>query len=545
MAAGCDMATPTAPATRSAIDRAVLRHTFRLLRRGVLILAAAMATYVVVEVLAYLNAYPDQASRVHLATFEDDPAVRMLQGVPYRIDTVGGYVAWDAGWVLEVIVGTWALLTITRLLRTEEETERSQLTLSGPIRATRLTGLVLAVASASALIVGGAITVALVASDTGLAGSVALGLGITGLALTFIAVGAVTAQVFEVRRRAAGAAALALGLAYVVRMIASSSDSRAWVGWLTPLGWVEKLQPYGDEQWAVLAIPLAVSALLCAVAMVLRTHRDYGAGLITLPDRRAARTRLLTSPVRFAWRQTRGVLAAWAIGLGLYSFLLGVLVKTVVDFFADDPGFRQGFESLGLDMADLTLSFVGVMGVMLGVAMALYACWRIGAARAEEVSGRLEPTLGRPVSRWRWLGGHVALTGLSTVLVGVASGVGLWLGVLMTDAGVSFGDAMAAMLNPLPVAAVFAGLAVFAFGAIPRLTVGISVTATVVSYLLEALGPGLDLPDWVLSLSPFHHLATVPAESFATSTALVMLAIGSGLALAGLLLFNRRDVVPA
>lgn len=37
----------------------------------------------------------------------------------------------------------------------------------------------------------------------------------------------------------------------------------------------------------------------------------------------------------------------------------------------------------------------------------------------------------------------------------------------------------------------------------------------------------------------------VPAESFAISTALVMLAVGAGLALAGQLLFNRRDVAPA
>lgn len=399
--------------------------------------------------------------------------------------------------------------------------------------------------SGSALIIGGAVTVALIASGTGAAGSIALGLGITGFALTFIGVGAVTAQIFEIRRRAAGAAALALGLAYVVRMIASSSDSWTWVGWLTPFGWVEKLQAYGDVQWAVLAIPIAVSELLAAVALAMRTRRDFGAGLITVADRRPARTRLLTSPIGFAWRQTRGVLAAWAIGLGLYSLLLGVLVKTMVDFFADDPGFRETFESLGLDVADLSLSFVGVMGVMLGVVMSLYACWRIGAARTEEVSGRLESTLARPVARWRWLGGHLVLTVLSTALVAVASGVGLWIGVAVTDADVSFGDAMKAMLNPLPAAAVFAGLAVLAVGAIPRLAVGLSVTATVVAYLLEALGPGLDLPDWVLSLSPFHHLATVPAEPFAASAALVMLAIASGLALAGYVLFSRRDVVPA
>lgn len=538
-------AVDATPASRGATDRTVLRLMFRLLQRGVLILAAAMAALVVIERAAYVNAYPDQASRELLATFEGDPAIRMLQGVPYRIDTVGGYIAWDGGWIFEIIVGTWALLTITRLLRTEEETERVQLTLSGPIRPARLTALMLLVTSASTLIVGGAITAALIASDTGVAGSIALGLGITGFMLTFVGVGAVAAQVFEVRRRAAGAAAFALGLAYVLRMIASSDDSRAWVGWLTPFGWLEKLHAYGDERWAVLAIPASVATALGVTAIALRTRRDFGAGLIAIADHRPPRTPLLSSPIRFAWRQARGVLAAWAIGLGLFSLMLGVLVQSVVEFFADEASFLESLESLGLDVTDLTSSFVGVMGVMLGVVMALYACWRIGAARVEEASGRLESTLGRPVSRWRWLGGHLILTVVSTVLVAVASGFGMWLGAAMTEAAVSFGDAMSAMLNPLPAAAVFTGVAVLALGAAPRLTIGVSVTATVAAYLLEALGPGLGLPERVLAVSPFHHLATVPAEPFASTAAAVMVGIGVALALAGQLLFNRRDVVPA
>ncbi|HYJ68815.1 MAG TPA: hypothetical protein VEX15_14290 [Nocardioidaceae bacterium] len=101
---------------------------------------------------------------------------------------------------------------------------------------------------------------------------------------------------------------------------------------------------------------------------------------------------------------------------------------------------------------------------------------------------------------------------------------------------------MAAMLNPLSAAAVVAGL--FALGVVPRLTVDISVTATGVS-LLEALGPGLNLPDWLLSVSPFHHLAAVPAESFATTPAAVMVATGAALAFVGHLFFDRRDVVSA
>jgi putative multiple sugar transport system permease protein len=45
----------------------------------------------------------------------------------------------------------------------------------------------------------------------------------------------------------------------------------------------------------------------------------------------------------------------------------------------------------------------------------------------------------------------------------------------------------------------------------PRLTVAIPATVTVVGSLVTLLGPALSWPAWVLNLSPFTHLALVPA----------------------------------
>ena len=72
--------------------RAVLALSTRLLRRGALILTAAGGTYVAVEVISYLQSYPDQASRARLADFQDNPSIRMIQGLAHNVDTVGGFV---------------------------------------------------------------------------------------------------------------------------------------------------------------------------------------------------------------------------------------------------------------------------------------------------------------------------------------------------------------------------------------------------------------------------------------------------------------------
>jgi len=69
------------------------------------------------------------------------------------------------------------------------------------------------------------------------------------------------------------------------------------------------------------------------------------------------------------------------------------------------------------------------------------------------------------------------------------------------------------------------------------------VTVTVVGYIVTLLGPGLSWPAWVLNLSPFTHLAWVPAVPWAATAGIVMMFVGLMLAGVGLLAFHRRDVV--
>jgi ABC-2 type transport system permease protein len=52
-----------------------------------------------------------------------------------------------------------------------------------------------------------------------------------------------------------------------------------------------------------------------------------------------------------------------------------------------------------------------------------------------------------------------------------------------------------------------------------------------------------DVPGWLLGLSPFHHVALVPAESVDAVGAAVMAAIGAAAAVAAVELFQRRDLI--
>ena len=524
--------------------RTVLRLNALLIRRGTLLMAAGIAAYVGFEVASYRAAYPNGVSATQFALFQDNPAVRMMQGVPSSLDSAGGFTVWDGGWFFQLLLAVWAVLTTSRLLRGEEDTGRTDLVLAGPLRATRATALSLVAVAAAALLIGVVVTVTMLASGTGLRGSALLGLGLAGVTATFAAVAAVTCQLVDVRRRAAAVAAGVLGLAYVLRMVGNSSDARSWVRWTTPLGWMDELRPYGDPDLRALLPMLIVPLLLAALAVMLRARRDLGGALLGTEAGRESHLRLLGGPTAFAWRSNRAVLLGWAIGLGIYAAVMGSLMSTMIDFLAQDKSYQKVMAQMGLDQALTILGFLALIGVMFGVAVALQVAWRIGAARGEEESGRLEAVLARRVSRLRWLGGHALLTLLGGVLLLAVTGTALWFGVAVSGSSeISWADAIRAAFNTLPVVVLISGLAVATFGLLPRLTVAVPVTVTVVGYVVTLLGPALSWPSWVLNLSPFTHLAWVPAVPWAATSGIIMTCLGLGLLGVGLLAFNRRDVV--
>jgi polyether ionophore transport system permease protein len=55
-------------------------------------------------------------------------------------------------------------------------------------------------------------------------------------------------------------------------------------------------------------------------------------------------------------------------------------------------------------------------------------------------------------------------------------------------------------------------------------------------------GDLLKLPQWFQDLSPFEHLALVPAEGFRWAPFLALTALALALSLAGQVAFSRRDI---
>jgi ABC-2 type transport system permease protein len=77
---------------------------------------------------------------------------------------------------------------------------------------------------------------------------------------------------------------------------------------------------------------------------------------------------------------------------------------------------------------------------------------------------------------------------------------------------------------------------------VPRASPVIAYGLVGLAFLWELFGALLEVPGWLLALSPFHDVGLVPGEPFEPGAAAIMLALAAFAALAALWAFRRRDL---
>ena len=170
------------------------------------------------------------------------------------------------------------------------------------------------------------------------------------------------------------------------------------------------------------------------------------------------------------------------------------------------------------------LAFVFIFFVL---AVSLFACAQIGAARHEEADQRLETLLSLPVGRVQWFGGRLVLAVAGVVVLGLVSGLGTWAGAEAAGVAISLPQMLEAGANAVPVAVLFLGLAALAYAIVPRASAGIAYGLVTVAFLWQLVGSLVGVPKWLVDLTPFGHIGFVPTQSFKVTAAIVMAAIGA------------------
>ena len=197
------------------------------------------------------------------------------------------------------------------------------------------------------------------------------------------------------------------------------------------------------------------------------------------------------------------------------------------------------FEQGGGSLVD---SFYAVAAVMLALIAAGFAISSALRTRGEEDEGRVESLLATGLSRQRWGLTNLAVTVSGTVVVVGAAGLGLGLGYRMvTGDSSAVGRLLGATLQYAAPVLVLVALTWLAYGLSARWA-GVGWLALTFCVVVLFFGDLLQLPAWLVDLSPFSHLALVPAESFAWKPVLWQLTLVGVLVTVGVARLRRRDL---
>ncbi|MEO3758119.1 polyketide antibiotic transporter [Mycobacterium sp. B14F4] len=525
------------PPAGSAVGRLAVRQ----LRRGALIVTVICAGMSALVAAQYQSAFQGEMSERAVQALASNPAIRVLFGPAVALDDPGGFTVWRTGTPLMILAGVWLMLGAIRITRGEEDAGRWDFLLAGRLRTVDAVLRCLAAVVGAAVMIGLATGAALVAAGTEPTGAAVYAIGVLGVTATFGAVGLAAAQLMPSRPSAVGAAVGVLGVAVLLRMVADGIDALSFAAWLTPFGLISRAAPYADNR----VLPLMVLALLAAaagaVAVAGARGRDVGGGWIAIRSRRAPRTHLLGSVGGFAVRRAIRPTLGWIVGIGAYFVVVGAMIASVLDFFAQNPRFAELAAAAGVGGLDTATGFAAALFGLLAIPAGLYAATRLAAMVADERDGRSTLVLAAPVSRTRLLGVEIAVAVAGVLTLHAVAAVAMWVGTVFTGAPLRFADALAGALNTAPVSGLALGAAALAVGWTPGAVTAVGAVPVVGGFLLNVVADSVGAPDWVSNASPFVHVAATPAAAPNWTATAVFVAVAAALSAVGIGGYRRRD----
>lgn len=536
--------------------RAALRRDRFLVLLWVLGIAGLWAA-----VLAGLGAaFDEQARRGLVALLSAQPGLLLLRGAPAGTG-LGAVMFVSVYAYLSVMVGFMMTFFAVRHSRGDEDAGRAELVRGtavgrwAPLVATLLAGLVeLAIVCAAMLAVSLALGLEAIGSWL-LAGALA------GVGLLAMLMGLLAGQVFPTSRSANGAAAMVIGVWFLMRGVGDalgepSADltrvTSAWPVWLSPIGWGAQAHPFAGEPWAPDGTPLLlfVPAVLVALALVLALESRRELGRSLLPDRLGSATgsALLGwhpagAPVGLALRLQRGAMLAWAVVAAVLGLMAGRLAPVIAGALDDIPQMRAMIAQLGGETGgDSETLFLVSIAAITGVIASAAAMQGVLRLRHEELLHG-EFVLATTVPRTGWLASHLG--------IGALTG-GLVLVVFTVVAGASIavdGEGRWAVLRDIalthvPLVAVYLAAAAALVAFLPATVAWLGWVLLIGLLLVGDFAPLLgDAWQWLENVSPFHWVAN-PLEAAPDWTgSWWLLGIATALLVAAAWRFRRRDAL--
>lgn len=531
-------------------SRTLRRFGLRQTIRSALIIGWLTGIMMGAQGAAYVTAYPDQHSRdIFVASLKSMPAVGFMSGEIDDALTPASYSIYKSIALTTIIVSVWSLLTVTRLLRGQEEDGRLEPLLAGAVSRRSVTAHTLigfgysfmtAFTIAWIMIAGlGALP------NVGLAPESAalLTLGVFLPGIFFAAFGVLSSQLALTRSRAVAYGLIPLLFLFMIRGAANSVSDWNWLKQWSPFGWTDLLNAvrHPAPEWI---IPTAIFApLFIACGLYFVGRRDFGSSI--LPQSTVAKSRLflLGSDFKLSIRQNIVTFVAWCAGTLAYAGLLASVAKVGADALASSPTFTQVMSKLGGTYDDLVIAFLGFGGLFTALILLVMTAVCFGNLRGQEAKGYLDNFLVQPIRRSKWLLGRIVIILSMATIISLLTGYIIWQIASAQGVVISLSIMMQNALALTGTIILLIGIGTLLYGLLPRFTsIGMFVVI-IWAFIVDVLKSLLSLNDWIDKTSLLHYITFAPTKSPDWSTFAWLVGIGAVLIAAGVWRFTQRDIV--
>lgn len=498
------------------------------------------------------QAYPDQQARTLYALTTSSSVVSRMLGGALTGTSLGEITVVETFLLIALLVALMNIFLVSRHTRQNEETGRMEVIGSTPTGHQSALTAALLLALKANILTGLLVFLVYQLNNLPLDGSLAYSSAIALMGMFFAGVSAVTCQLFENTRTANGIAGLVFAIAFMLRAIGDALgqllpgglgvQSNA-VSWLSPLGWVTNMLPFNNEKWWVLGLFAGSILALVAASYILLDKRDVGSGLFAPKRGKLHAAPYLLKRFGLSWRLNRTSSISWLTGLVISGAALGAVANEFADMIAANEEMQKLLAELG-NQKDVTNLMFGATFSIVALAVTAYAIQMLIRMRAEETNGRLEIVMSTSQSRWHWLATNFIYTLVTACAMLLLTGfaAGLVYGIIVNDIWTNIRSLTGSITVYIPAIGVMIGVALVLFGKLPKYFAATIWALLAACLLIFQLGVVLDLPRWVMNLSPFMHTPPVPAVSIKYEPLIWQSAVALVLTVLGFILFRRRDI---
>ncbi|HHU18632.1 MAG TPA: hypothetical protein GXZ70_10570 [Clostridiales bacterium] len=492
--------------------------------------------------ISFVKAMPDW--QVFITELSESPLTAAYLGpiVPLNME---GAILWRGMLQASLAVMIGAAFTMIRHTRTEEASGRNELIFGRPVgRYANLTAAMI-LSCVGSLLAGLLTAAALMSNGFAGSGSLMAGLTLAASGCIFAGIGGLCAQIFEHSGNARGVIFGVYGLTMVAMVLNNMGGGSTGWAWFVPESWFRITVPFGGNYAWPLLVFIVLSAIPMMLSYMLLIRRDMGAGLIAQKEGSANASPRFNSPLALAWRQHKGSILAWAIGMAFLGGIMGVTTPNISEALSST---LAQMNEWGIAMAKLgnqeafIATLIYILGLMAG--LSVFAITTVQSLRKEEKEHYVEMILSRPVSRSKWMGSYLAVAFLGSALILLALGLASGLGWRIAAGEFSHLPRVLGMsLSKIPPVWTFIGIAALLYGWLPRIASVINWLILGVFIFIEMLWE-VGIVGWsALQWTPFAYAHySIPINELSIMPLIVLTIIAAALTWLGVIGFKRRSI---